>query len=36
VEDAAVLAARDWAFTARPGVSACAAPLVRELAAQLL
>jgi hypothetical protein len=36
LDDAAVLAARDWASAARPGVSACAVPLVRELAAQLL
>jgi hypothetical protein len=36
LDAAAVLAARDWAFAARPGVSACAAPLVRALAAQLV
>jgi len=36
LDAAAVLAARDWASAARPGVSACAAPLVHELAAQLL
>jgi len=36
LDDAAVLAVRDWARVARAGVSACAAPLVHELAAQLL
>jgi len=35
LDDAAVLAARDWALAARPGISACAAPLVCELASQL-
>jgi len=36
LDDAAVLAVGDWARIARAGVSACAAPLVHELAAQLL
>jgi hypothetical protein len=36
LDDAAVRAARDWAHAARPAVLACAAPLVQELATQLL
>ncbi len=36
LDDAAVLAVGDWARVARASVSACAAPLVHELAAQLL
>jgi hypothetical protein len=36
LDDAAVLAVGGWARVARAGVSACAAPLVHELAAQLL
>jgi hypothetical protein len=36
LDAAAVLAARDWVLAARPGVSACAAPLVHELTTQLL
>lgn len=36
LDDAAVLAARDWAHAVRPTVSACAAPLIHDLATQLL
>ena len=36
LDDAAVLIARDWVVAARPDISACAAPLVFELASQLL
>lgn len=36
LDDAAVLAARDWAHAVRHAVSACAAPLVHDLGTQLL
>ena len=36
LDDAAVLTVRDWARIARPDIDACAAPLVKDLAAQLL
>ena len=36
LDDASVLTVREWARIARPDVDACAAPLVKDLTAQLL